>query len=158
MRARRVARRTSRRTARRTSRRTFRRMRRRRLILGGFTVLAIGGAAYGTYKLATKDVQRIEQHTGKSADDLTEEELVAAMRALGIEKIELTGEDKAAIATETGQAPSGATQPAEAPPSTAAAAPKGDYLDDLERLAKLRDQGVLTEEEFAAKKREILGL
>lgn len=31
-------------------------------------------------------------------------------------------------------------------------------LDDLERLANLRDRGLLTEEEFEAKKRQILGL
>jgi hypothetical protein len=31
-------------------------------------------------------------------------------------------------------------------------------LDDLERLAELRDQGILTDEEFQQKKRQILGL
>jgi hypothetical protein len=96
MRRRRVARRTVRRTSRRTVRR-MRRRRRRRIVLAGFTVLAIGGMAYGTFKLATRDVQKIEQHTGKSADDLTENELVAAMEDLGIEKIELTDDDKAEV-------------------------------------------------------------
>jgi hypothetical protein len=33
-----------------------------------------------------------------------------------------------------------------------------DYLSQLEKLADLRDRGILTEEEFAAKKKEILGL
>jgi hypothetical protein len=32
------------------------------------------------------------------------------------------------------------------------------YLDDLERLASLRSSGILTEEEFQAKKKQILGL
>ena len=31
-----------------------------------------------------------------------------------------------------------------------------DQLDELERLAKLKEQGVLTEEEFAAQKAKIL--
>ena len=31
-------------------------------------------------------------------------------------------------------------------------------LDDLERLAELRDKGIITEEEFVTKKRQILGL
>lgn len=31
-------------------------------------------------------------------------------------------------------------------------------LEDLERLAQLRDKGILTEEEFQAKKKQILGL
>lgn len=46
------------------------------------------------------------------------------------------------------------------PPSTAPAttAAEASYLDELERLAALRDQGVITEEEFAAKKGQLLGL
>jgi len=32
------------------------------------------------------------------------------------------------------------------------------YIDELEKLASLRDRGIITEEEFAAKKRKILGI
>ena len=32
------------------------------------------------------------------------------------------------------------------------------YLDELERLAQLNQQGVITDEEFAEKKRQLLGL
>jgi membrane protease subunit (stomatin/prohibitin family) len=39
-----------------------------------------------------------------------------------------------------------------------AAAPQDDLAAQLESLAKLRDQGILTEEEFSAKKAQILGL
>jgi len=31
-------------------------------------------------------------------------------------------------------------------------------VSDLERLAQLRDQGILTDEEFEAKKKQILGI
>lgn len=41
---------------------------------------------------------------------------------------------------------------AEAPPAQA------DYTAELERLAELRDKGVVTPEEFDAKKRQLLGL
>jgi hypothetical protein len=41
----------------------------------------------------------------------------------------------------------------------AAAAPaEPEYMAELERLAQLRQQGVLTDEEFEAKKKQILGL
>jgi membrane protease subunit (stomatin/prohibitin family) len=41
----------------------------------------------------------------------------------------------------------------------AAAAPaEPDYMAELEQLAQLRDQGILTPEEFEAKKKQILGL
>ena len=52
----------------------------------------------GTYKLHQRDVGRIETATGRSAADLNEEELVAAMRRLGIQKLELSDEDETAIA------------------------------------------------------------
>jgi hypothetical protein len=32
------------------------------------------------------------------------------------------------------------------------------YIEELEQLAALRSKGVITEEEFAAKKRQILGI
>lgn len=40
----------------------------------------------------------------------------------------------------------------------APAAPQDDLAAQLESLAKLRDQGILTEEEFTAKKAQILGI
>ena len=165
---RRGARRTGRRTARRTTRRTVhrtsrrrRRRRRRRILVGGMVVLAVGGAAYGAVKLSQKDSQRIEESTGSSVEELTEEELVAAMKDLGIESIELSDEDKAALAAEGGQADvggatvsyEGQSQAAPAPPQ---AAPS--YIEELEKLAALRDQGIITEEDFAAKKNQLLGL
>ncbi|MBM4237865.1 MAG: SHOCT domain-containing protein [Euryarchaeota archaeon] len=33
-----------------------------------------------------------------------------------------------------------------------------DYTYELERLAKLRDKGIITEKEFNAKKKQLLGL
>ena len=39
-----------------------------------------------------------------------------------------------------------------------ATAPKPEYMAELERLAQLRDQGILSEEEFEAKKKQILGI
>ena len=49
-------------------------------------------------------------------------------------------------------------QPAasEAPPSEAPA--ELDYAAELEQLAGLKDQGIITEEEFEAKKKQILGI
>ena len=44
-----------------------------------------------------------------------------------------------------------------AQPQQVAPAPKKDPIAQLERLGALRDQGVLTEEEFAAQKAKILG-
>ena len=43
-------------------------------------------------------------------------------------------------------------------PAAPAAAAEPDYVAELEQLAQLRDQGILSPEEFEAKKKQILGL
>jgi len=45
----------------------------------------------------------------------------------------------------------------EPPPAAAPAAPAADPVAQLKELAELRDQGILTEEEFSAQKAKILG-
>ena len=49
-----------------------------------------------------------------------------------------------------------------APPQQAApapqAAPGGDYTAELEKLAKLRDEGVISAEDFEAKKKHLVGI
>ncbi len=129
-------------------------------------LLAVRGMAYGAVKLSQKDAKRIEEHTGESVEELTEEELVQAMKDLGIESIELSEEDKAALAAEGDTAKvDGATvtykgQPGAtpAPAATASTDAEPSYLNELEKLADLRDRGLITEEEFAAKKGQLLGL
>ncbi len=69
-------------------------------------------------------------------------------------------EAKAQASAQQAQQP---VPPPPPPPSPAAAAPEGDRLtddavDQLKKLAELRDAGVLTDEEFAAKKASILGI
>jgi uncharacterized protein HemX len=50
-------------------------------------------------------------------------------------------------------------QMAAPPPAAAPAAPTApDYAAELEQLAQLKAQGILTEEEFEAKKKQILGI
>ncbi len=108
-----------------------RRRRRRRMDLVG------GLLAFGAYKLSKRDVKRVEEHTGKKAEELTDEQLEQAMDQLGIEKQTVSDEEWAAAE---------------------AAEDKTSYLDELERLGELHKQGILTDEEFTAKKKELLGL
>jgi cytochrome c-type biogenesis protein CcmH/NrfG len=144
---RRGARRTARRTTRRTVRRTRRRRRRRRVLVGGFVVLAASGA-YAAVKLSQQDAQRIEEHTGYPPEDLEDADLNQAMQELNIQSQPLTDEDQAAL-SQGGDAPA-AKQPA--------SASEESYLEELEKLGELRDKGIITDEEFEAKKKELLGL
>jgi hypothetical protein len=47
-------------------------------------------------------------------------------------------------------------EPQAAPPPAAAPAP--DDMAQIQQLATMKDQGLLTEEEFQAKKKQILGI
>ena len=104
--------------------------------------------AFGVYKMSTKDADRIKDYTGMDPEDLEDDDLEAAMDDLGIEKQMVTAEDQ-----EVGGG-------SEAPPAEAATSPAsgGSDLDQLEKLAELHEKGILTDEEFAAKKAQILGL
>jgi membrane protease subunit (stomatin/prohibitin family) len=51
-----------------------------------------------------------------------------------------------------------ADQQAYAQQADAAAPAAPDYAAELEQLAQLKNQGILTEEEFEAKKKQILGI
>ena len=65
------------------------------------------------------------------------------------------GEQDAAY-TEQQAAAAGAGLDQSAVAAPAAAEP--DYMAELEQLAQLKNQGILTEEEFQAKKKQLLGL
>jgi hypothetical protein len=49
-----------------------------------------------------------------------------------------------------------AAQAAEPAPAPVASQP--DYVSELERLAQLRDQGIITDDDFEAKKKQLLGI
>jgi hypothetical protein len=115
-----------------------RRRRRRRVLLVG------GLVAFGAYKLSKKDAQRIEEHTGTDPEEMTDEELEKAMEELNIEK---QYRDESDQEVSEG-APAGEGQAVDEP----------SYLDELERLSKLKDEGVITKEEFETKKQQLLDL
>ncbi len=146
-----AGRRGGRRAARRTTRRVVRRRRRRRVMVGGMVLLAVGGTA-AAIKMSKQDADRVEQHTGASVEELTDEELTTAMSELGIQSAELTPEEKAAFQADS------AADAATAGAAVNSSAGEPDYLAELEKLAALRDQGIITAEDFEAKKKQLLGL
>lgn len=125
---------------RRMQRRRRRRRRRRILLVGGLV-------AFGAYKMSTKDAQKIEEHTGTNPEEMTDEELEKAMAELNIEK---------QYRDDSDQAVDGNDQEYYDEPAGGSNEP--DYMEELERLAGLKDQGIITEEEFEAKKKQLLGL
>jgi hypothetical protein len=49
-------------------------------------------------------------------------------------------------------------EPAQGPPPAAPEQAEADYASELVKLAQLRDQGVITSEDFEAKKAQLLGI
>ncbi|HMT22563.1 MAG TPA: SHOCT domain-containing protein, partial [Promineifilum sp.] len=81
---------------------------------------------------------------------------------LDIETQELTDADVAAIESAGAEPAAGSTAAAApAAPAAPAASPapaQPDYITELKRLAELRDMGIITAEDFEAKKNQLLGL
>ena len=120
------------------ARRMRRRRRRRRVLLVG------GLVAFGAYKMSKKDADKIKEHTGTDPEDMSDEELEKAMKELNIEKQMRDDSDQEAGENAPAQEGQGAAEPS--------------YLDELERLAKLKDDGIITNEEYETKKAQLLGL
>jgi putative oligomerization/nucleic acid binding protein len=60
--------------------------------------------------------------------------------------------------TSRRMADSQTSQQAAPPPAAAAAPAPQDDMAQIQQLATMKDQGLLTEEEFQAKKKQILGI
>ena len=83
--------------------RRMRRRMRRRLIIGGAVLVAVGTSAV---KMSHSEVQQVEQHTGTSVENLSEEQLDAAMGELGIEGQEPTDQEISMLEAEEDKNPS----------------------------------------------------
>lgn len=102
-------------------------------------VVGVGALAY---KLSKSDTQKIEEQYGRSVEEMTDEELQQAVDELNLRKQPLDEDDQ--IYLDSNDDEQEALEP--------------DYLDELERLGDLKERGLITDEEFEAKKKEILGL
>ncbi len=127
-------------------RRRRRRRRRRVLLVGGMVALG----SYSVYKLSKKDTERVEEYTGKPAEELTDEQLEQAMDQLGIPKEEVSDAEYEQI--EKADEEDGSDDDYDDDDND------DDYIAQLERLSELNKQGILTDDEFAAKKAQLLGL
>jgi len=115
-------------------------------------MLILGATAGVAYKLGKDQAEQIQEYTGVPPDQLSEEDLQAAMTDLNIQPEPLDEEDKQAIA----EAQPSQSEKAPVPPQPEAGS--DDYIEEIKRLAELRDQGIITNEEFESKKKELLGI
>ena len=148
-----------RRRIRRTARRTIRRRRvfrpvplrwRRPFIrrpLG--SILILGATAGVAYKLGKEQSQQILEYTGYPPEQLSEEDIKTAMTDLNIQSEPLDDTDRREMAAVQAGGPPAASGPS---------GEENDYIEELQQLADLRDEGVITTEEFETKKKRLLGI
>jgi hypothetical protein len=114
----------------------------------GGTILILGATAGVAYKLGQEQAQQIQEYTGYPPEQLSEEDLQAAMTDLNIQSEPLDDADRQEIkAAQAGGTPA-ASQPAGG---------QDDYIEELRKLAELRDEGIITDDEFETKKQQLLG-
>jgi hypothetical protein len=117
----------------------------------------IGGGAL-VYKLTKQDSQQIEEYTGIPPEQMEEEDLKQAMQDLNIQSQPLTSEDQAALQQADAAEKQAGDQVAAQATAAMPAQQQPDYIEQLKQLASLKDAGIITDEEFEAKKKQILGL
>jgi hypothetical protein len=112
------------------------------------TVLILGATAGVAYKLGKEQSQQIKEYTGHSPEELSEEDLQAAMSDLNIESEPLDDTDRKELAAAQAVGTPGASQ---------TDTDQDDYIEELRKLAELRDEGIITKAEFETKKKQLLG-
>jgi hypothetical protein len=112
------------------------------------TILILGATAGVAYKLGKEQSQQIEEYTGYPPEQLSEEDLKSALTDLNIQSQPLDDTDRREMAAVQAGGP-----PADSEPS----GKENDYIEELQKLAGLRDEGIITKEEFETKKQQLLG-
>jgi len=115
----------------------------------------LGGDGSAPVKLTEADAKRIQEETEQAPEDLEDSDLAEAMQELGIKSQPLTDEDRKAL----GMASTG--QPAAAPAAAAPSAtpPAASSMEaQLKQISDLRDKGLISPEDYDAKKKQILGI
>jgi len=113
----------------------------------GYVLLA-GENGSAPVKLTEYDAQRIQQHTGVPPDELENNDLEQSMRDLNIHSAPLSTGDYAELGVQPPQ------------PQTVVVhrAPKVSLEEQLQSLRSLKEKGLITEQEYSAKKKQVLGL
>lgn len=119
------------------------------------TLIVAGMAAFGIHELRK---QTAEEFPDAGYDEIfgrTRDKVVGAVREANIP--ERMSEQASKLRLPEVRRPSGERGAAEAPTATIPVSEEDARLQRLEKLAELRDKGILTEEEFAAEKARLLG-
>ncbi|HEX5930122.1 MAG TPA: SHOCT domain-containing protein [Solirubrobacterales bacterium] len=117
------------------------------------TLVVAGMAAFGVHELRKQTEEEFPEAEYGAVFGQTRDKVVNAVKGANIG--ERVGEQASKLRRPDVRRPAGDGEAGEAP--TAALSDEDARLGRLERLASLREKGVLTDEEFAAEKARLLG-
>jgi Short C-terminal domain len=108
-------------------------------------------------KLTTTDAQKIQDDAGIPVEQLEEKDLRESMTELHIQSQPLTPQDQAALGIAPTPTQTGSTTTVmHHSPTPSSASPSME--DQLKSLDSLKSSGLITEDDYNAKKKQVLGL
>lgn len=108
------------------------------------------------FKLGSSQKQQIEAASGIPIEEMTDEEITQYVKEHNIQVEALNAAEQATVAA-AGAEPEYEDDD-EGEVEEADESDEADYVAELEKLAALHKSGILTDEEFQAKKKQILGI
>ncbi len=119
-------------------------------------ILLAGEGSSPPIKLTQQDAQRIQEDTGLPPAQLEDNDLKESMQELGIHSQPLTPQDQAALGIPPTPAPGSTTTVVTRPPP---ATPQPSSIEQqLQSLTDLKNKGLISPEDYEAKKKQILGI
>jgi hypothetical protein len=118
------------------------------------TLVVAGMAAFGIHELRKQTEEEFPDAGYSDIFGQTRDKVVSAVKDANIG--ERVGEQASKLRLPEKRASAGEAESSEAPTAVVAANEEDARLERLERLASLRDKGILTDEEFATEKSRLL--
>jgi hypothetical protein len=118
------------------------------------TLIVAGMAAFGIHELRKQTAEEFPDADYSEVFGRTRDKVVSAVKDANIG--ERVGEQASKLRRPEARPGAAETATSEAPTAVTPASEEDARLQRLERLASLRDKGILTEEEFAAEKSRLL--
>jgi hypothetical protein len=132
-------------------------------------ILLAGEGSSPPIKITQQDAQRIQEDTGLPPAQLEDNDLQESMKELNIHSVPLTPQDQQMLGipvTPTGTGSTTVVQHSTPPPAPAAAPmpppgpanPQAAMEQQLESLQDMKNKGLISDSDYEAKKKQVLGL
>jgi hypothetical protein len=122
-------------------------------------ILLAGDSGDPPVKITTQEAQRIQEDTGLPPAQLEDNDLRESMQELNIRSAPLTPQDQQALGIPvTPQPQPGTTTVMHQAPRPPPADPQTSMEQQLQSLQNMKEQGLISDDDYNAKKKQVLGI